>query len=1060
MDSKVTQLQKADMEAILGPDSEPFETFISDHIDSSEENDSEAKSIFNMMRQKDPESLALKLVDYLGPSHDFYTRQECALLLKKLLKDDDLCTWHKLSVSTQSSIKCMILDCMNQEESEFIIGELRYTVYTLAASPLPDNNWPELLPFLHQCVTNSSSNNFLKKSVFLILAQLAEHRSEKIVLWVKDLHSVFLNTLNDDTLDLNVRIAATKAVINFIQCVSSSNEKEQFQDLLPGVLRTLADTLSSGGDEDASWYVLAFLKDLAKNEPRFLRRQLVVVVGSILDIAEYEKLQEGTRHGAVEFLVTLVEASWEKTPGMMKRLLSFISRCLTVLVNLLAGIKDDPDWHSAKTKYDSTGATSNHGFSVHFIERFSRALGGKSFVHIAKEQLSAYWDAPEWEKRHAAPFALAQIAKGCSKQVMIKDLDQPVKKVLNCLQDPHPRVRWAACCAIDMLSTVYHPDFQEQYHNQVVPALAATMDHVHPRVQASAAGALSFFCVSNKPDFLIPYLDGIVNKLLVLVQNGKQMVQQEALYALSRITESVKEYFRTYYDTVMPQLKAFLRNADLKSDFILLARAIECMSCVGSAVGREKFREDAEQVIKVIMISLQGIQAKGDDSPTEYLLRACAAICDCLGQDFLPYIHKVMPFIIQYAQLEPAITISVKRNQVAACFMLCRFAETLKGDFYPWVSQVVSVFIPLLKFYTHNGLRKCAVNSMYILLRSAKLAVEKGIAQGASEAYFTKLSDHIMQSLLDALHEEPMTDISAVMLSTLNNYLQISPLLNEGQLRRIVTEVRHVITESSNRKRKFKERAKSEDFDAEEDELLRTEKWQEDHILWQLCRILKTLIKMVKAAFFPFIDELASYLIPMWGKDKTAQERCTPTVIFASLVRECPEVALKYCDIFLPLFLDASNDENPRVRQNALYGLGLYAEYGSSVFKPVVKEAISRINVVIMHLCAREPENECAYDNAVSALGKICQFHRESINSAQIVPIWLNCLPIKGDLAEAKYVHGELCSMVERSDRELIGPSYQYIPKVISVFAEGRKVTLTIRESILPRLLCYYRISY
>lgn len=42
---------------------------------------------------------------------------------------------------------------------------------------------------------------------------------------------------------------------------------------------------------------------------------------------------------------------------------------------------------------------------------------------------------------------------------------------------------------------------------------------------------------------------------------------------------------------------------------------------------------------------------------------------------------------------------------------------------------------------------------MYILLRSAKLAVEKGIAQGASEAYFTKLSDHIMQSLLDALHE-------------------------------------------------------------------------------------------------------------------------------------------------------------------------------------------------------------------------------------------------------------------------------------------------------------------
>ncbi|OIT34176.1 hypothetical protein A4A49_19071, partial [Nicotiana attenuata] len=49
---------------------------------------------------------------------------------------------------------------------------------------------------------------------------------------------------------------------------------------------------------------------------------------------------------------------------------------------------------------------------------------------------------------------------------------------------------------------------------------------------------------------------------------------------------------------------------------------------------------------------------------------------------------------------------------------------------------------------------------------------------------------------------------------------------------------------------------------------------------------------------------------------------------------------------------------------------------------------------------------------------------------------WLNCLPIKADLVEAKLVHEQLCSMVERSDRELLGPNYQYLPKVVSVFAE------------------------
>ena len=83
--------------------------------------------------------------------------------------------------------------------------------------------------------------------------------------------------------------------------------------------------------------------------------------------------------------------------------------------------------------------------------------------------------------------------------------------------------------------------------------------------------------------------------------------------------------------------------------------------------------------------------------------------------------------------------------------------------------------------------------------------------------------------------------------------------------------------------------------------------------------------------------------------------------------------------------------------------------------------------------------------------------------------MWLNCLPIKGDLIEAKVVHDQLCSMVERSvnvnhynkltsshsleylsglfffsflwsiyrsDRELLGPNNQYLSKIVAVFAE------------------------
>ena len=47
-------------------------------------------------------------------------------------------------------------------------------------------------------------------------------------------------------------------------------------------------------------------------------------------------------------------------------------------------------------------------------------------------------------------------------------------------------------------------------------------------------------------------------------------------------------------------------------------------------------------------------------------------------------------------------------------------------------------------------------------------------------------------------------------------------------------------------------------------------------------------------------------------------------------------------------------------------------------------EALSRLDMVIRNPSAQHSDNMMAYDNAVSALGKICQFHRDSIDAPQV----------------------------------------------------------------------------
>lgn len=62
----------------------------------------------------------------------------------------------------------------------------------------------------------------------------------------------------------------------------------------------------------------------------------------------------------------------------------------------------------------------------------------------------------------------------------------------------------------------------------------------------------------------------------------------------------------------------------------------------------------------------------------------------------------------------------------------------------------------------------------------------------------------------------------------------------------------------------------------------------------------------------------------------------------------------------------------------------------SNKFFCLIAEALSRLNAVIGHPNALHSDNVMAYDNAVSALGKICQFHRDSINATQVLDIFVS----------------------------------------------------------------------
>ncbi len=73
--------------------------------------------------------------------------------------------------------------------------------------------------------------------------------------------------------------------------------------------------------------------------------------------------------------------------------------------------------------------------------------------------------------------------------------------------------------------------------------------------------------------------------------------QEGALTALASVADAANAHFIRYYDTVMPMLKNILYSSASKAEQLLRAKALECVSLVGMAVGKERFRADAQEVM-------------------------------------------------------------------------------------------------------------------------------------------------------------------------------------------------------------------------------------------------------------------------------------------------------------------------------------------------------------------------------------------------------------------------------------------------------------------------------
>eukprot|EP00096_Caligus_rogercresseyi_P013318 TRINITY_DN5993_c0_g1_i1.p1 TRINITY_DN5993_c0_g1~~TRINITY_DN5993_c0_g1_i1.p1 ORF type:complete len:1098 (-),score=338.86 TRINITY_DN5993_c0_g1_i1:478-3771(-) len=1015
-----------------------------------EELDAKTKFVVLFERLSAPESLAVE------------GRQLCAVLLRQVFTVDFQKLFSELGAD-QERFKLQCLETLHREQDKTVRKKLGDMVAEVAQNLIDDdgnNRWPEFIKFLFEATT--SGNADMKEIAFHMFSSVPSVFGNQENEHFDTIKQMLLSGLMDPS-SPEVRIAAAKASINFILTqVEDPSAQKRCQDMLTPILTVTMETITKGSDES----VFKALVELAEGIPRFMRSHLDQLFGEMNKLFSNVELGSNWRYLALEIIVTLSETGASMVRNVAgKHIESIVQNVLKMMME----IEDEDDWATS----DELANEDNDSHSIvaeSALDRLACALGGKTiFPHILS-CTPTILQQPDWKCRHAALMAISASGEGCHKQ-MEEYLPQIMEGVMNFVNDPHPRVRYACCNAIGQMSTDFAPVFEKKFHDKVIPGLLHLMDDsANPRVQAHAGAALVNFSEDCPKNILTPYLDPIIQKLeeilsskfRELVEKGNKMVLEQIVTTIASVADTAEEKFVSYYDRFFPCLKYIIQNANTPELRLLRGKTIECISLIGLAIGGEKFVADAGDIMDLLLKTQTEDANKDvpdDDPQMSYILAAWARICKILGSDFAPYLPLVMGPIMKAAssrtevvflkndELESEETmedwtfVSLGNEQnfgirttgleekAAACQMLVCYARELKEHFVNYVEETVKLMVPLLKFLFHDKVRATAADSFPCLLECARIR---------GSEYLQSTWSYICPNLLAAISVEIDVDVKIDLLRSLARCIELLGVgcLNNEQMQELLQIMIKSFSGHFERQEERLARRKEEDYDEGVEEKLEDQNDDDVYILERLGDIIHVLFATHKEGFIPVFNQLLPYASKLLSQDHPWTDQQWGLCIFDDLIEYTGSASLSFQDTFLSPLLHYVNSPTAEVRQAAAYGCGVMGQFGGTGYAQIVSQAIPLLVKAIQEKRA-DAEFNNPTENAISAVTKILKWNASAVNVDEILPHWISWLPVYEDLEESPYIYSYLADLVESNDPRILGANNDNLPKIIALIAES-----------------------
>ncbi|KAJ2934827.1 hypothetical protein H1R20_g2288, partial [Candolleomyces eurysporus] len=1009
-----------------------------------------ATAQLNQEFYKQPQCIA-GLAQIIGSSPEQAVRQLAAVELRKRVSQNSGNLWTLLDQSSRQEIKTQLPNLILNESNKLVRHSAARVIAAIASIEVSNGTWNELLPFLQQ-TCQSPDVNHRDVGSFILFAVL-----ESIVegFQLNALYTLFGQLVNDPE-SIEVRITTVRSLGVIAQYIEGDDKTalNAYRSLLPSIFNVIGETVATGNESGAR-HLFDVLETLLILEIPILGKNIPELVEFLLRCGGDTSYEPDLRVLALNALNWTVQYKKSKVQS------------LDLAGQILQGLM--PITTEAEPEDIDDDAPSRSALRI--IDGLATNLPPDQVFMPLRNLILEFFRSPEPSHRRGAMLALGVSVEGCS-EFMTPLMDQIWPFIEAGLQDGDATVRKATCIAVSCLCEWLEEPCVAK-HQILMPSIMALIND--PVTQKSACTALDAL-LEILHEHIDQYLQLIMEQLAGLLQTAPLSVKAVVTGAIGSAAHASKERFIPYFQPTIGVLASFLTLEGDGEETELRGITMDAIGTFAEAVGKENFSPYFPDMMAQAFNGLEMGRAR---------LRECSflffgVMAQVFGEDFAPYLNRVVPALIESCkQLEqgeeqsaeliasaaqafssgasPAEPINVTEldangnpsieledvdlekmldvnsavaveKEIAADTIGTLFAAT-KAHFLPYVETCTLELIELLNHY-YEGIRKSATDS---LLQSVRTFYEIGEptkwVAGRNvtvplEKQVQDLINHVLPPLLDMYEtEDNKSVVSALCMGLSETINTVGPALLESKLE-VICELAIQILEQK--------ALCQQDPDQDDDDVAPEYQAEYDSVLVSSAGdLVAAVANALGADFEPAFKKFYPLIAKYYKKNRSLSDRSSAIGCLAEIISGLKGAITPHTLPLAELFHKALKDDEAEVLSNAAFATGLLVENSdidlSGQYMPILSALQPLFNVDDSSPSPRLN----AKDNAAGAVARMIVRNVNALPLDQVLPIFINALPLKTDYLENRPVFRAIFHLFRVNGAAL----YPYTDRLLQVFA-------------------------